>query len=273
MFKIGDKVIPIGKSVGDSISNSREWLRAKDMSQTYLYVNRIKLDGIIVCGITNGEHHGGDLFLERDLIKFEGDTNMNNKFPVGTKLLVIDAGNGAKGADNKTGVVTNKGHNSGLFKSEDGFNIEFDNGSVWRVSAKGKYQIIANLHAKETIIPKPVKQKAKVHIYKKLPYTFNAIVEDDKGNFVESQIISGNADEYKVIYDGDKTVVILKDGTVGISKRDPDDVYDIHIGAQLAFNRAKIKQIQKQIKDLEKGKRPAETRVTIVNASGVKNFT
>lgn len=74
----------------------------------------------------------------------------NNIYKVGTKLKIIDAGDGAHGCDNCKGIVTNEKRNSGISVNSDGFNIlitEKNNyyselGEIWRVSADGTYEII-----------------------------------------------------------------------------------------------------------------------------------
>jgi len=59
------------------------------------------------------------------------------------------------------------------------------------------------------------------------------------------------AEDIKIINNGNATIVILKDGTKGISKCDPSyDTYDADRGFNIAMNRAVIKKLQKELKEL-----------------------
>lgn len=54
----------------------------------------------------------------------------------------------------------------------------------------------------------------------------------------------------KVIHSGNRTIVILDDGTKGISKCSPEDEYNKLKGIKIAYTRAKIKSLQKELKRL-----------------------
>ena len=56
----------------------------------------------------------------------------------------------------------------------------------------------------------------------------------------------------RVIHNGNATIVILDDGTKGVAKCNPEDKYDRVKGIKIAFNRAKIKLLQKELKSLTK---------------------
>jgi hypothetical protein len=164
------------------------------------------------------------------------------KYEVGTRVEIIDAGVGARGCNHTEGTITLNRSTNGLFKENPGFNIELDNGEVWRVSYDGVYKVLVK-----------AKTPVQTHIHISEPYTFNCRVTDGSGELIQTQIIRGGDHSYKVIYNGDATIVILADGTKGIAKRDPEDKYDIQIGHDIAFNRARIKQLQKENKQLAKG--------------------
>lgn len=59
-------------------------------------------------------------------------------------------------------------------------------------------------------------------------------------------------DDNKVIRNDRATIVILKDGTKGVSKCLPEDTYDSEKGYKIALNRAVIKSLQKELKQLIK---------------------
>jgi hypothetical protein len=56
----------------------------------------------------------------------------------------------------------------------------------------------------------------------------------------------------KVIQSGVATVVILSDGSKGISKCLPEDTYDQELGYQIALTKAQIKSLTKKLKRLSK---------------------
>ena len=56
----------------------------------------------------------------------------------------------------------------------------------------------------------------------------------------------------KVIHSGNRTIVILDDNSKGISKCSPNDEYDKLSGIKIAYLRAKIKSLQKELKQLTK---------------------
>jgi hypothetical protein len=69
---------------------------------------------------------------------------------------------------------------------------------------------------------------------------------------LDTPISLNPGEEYKVIYSGNTTVVIMKDGSKGVSKCDPKDSYNPQIGLQIAYNRAKIESLIKSTKELVK---------------------
>ena len=68
-FKIGDKVVPISKSVGWSLDGSTNWDKAVESGQNYLYVKLYDEEGRITCGVYK-EVNSGDYFLESDLVHY-----------------------------------------------------------------------------------------------------------------------------------------------------------------------------------------------------------
>jgi len=54
----------------------------------------------------------------------------------------------------------------------------------------------------------------------------------------------------KIIQSGNVTIVIMDDGTKGVSKCDPDDKYDAEEGIKIARARARIKALKKELKQL-----------------------
>lgn len=88
-----------------------------------------------------------------------------------------------------------------------------------------------------------------VHHYEVLPYIYNSIITMN-GDVLEKQSFHNEGRKYKVIYNGNTTIVILEDGTKGIAKRNPKDLYDKNKGKHIAHTRALIAQLQKELKEL-----------------------
>lgn len=57
-----------------------------------------------------------------------------------------------------------------------------------------------------------------------------------------------------VIHQDKYTIVILEDGTKGISKCMEGDTYSRKVGVTIAFNRAMIKRMKKEINKISNGK-------------------
>ena len=68
-FKVGDRVVPVSKSVGSSFGNSGTWNRAKKRNQPFLLVVDF-ISTYIVCDV-NIKTDTGDYFLESDLTPFK----------------------------------------------------------------------------------------------------------------------------------------------------------------------------------------------------------
>jgi hypothetical protein len=87
------------------------------------------------------------------------------------------------------------------------------------------------------------------HFYKTLPYTAtNVVTLNDK--IIDIQTRHYASIEHKVIYNGRKTTVILQNGIKGVATCHPDDKYDKFLGYEIAYNRARIKRLEKEIGNL-----------------------
>lgn len=83
-FKIGDKVIPLTKTVWGSLDESNCWRRANENNQGFLYVNRFESNGDILC--SDNKDGGGDFFKISDLIPY---TEENHTQELINKLGVL----------------------------------------------------------------------------------------------------------------------------------------------------------------------------------------
>ncbi|PPA87677.1 hypothetical protein C4A75_00205 [Brevibacillus laterosporus] len=70
------------------------------------------------------------------------------------------------------------------------------------------------------------------------------------GNTVQQIVYFEKGEKEKVIRNGRATIVILSDGSKGVSKCLPQDTYDAVKGYDIAYIKAKIKSLKKQLKQL-----------------------
>ena len=61
---------------------------------------------------------------------------------VGTKIKIISTTNGCRGAEGFIGVVTDECSNSGMLKSDPGYNVKLATGTVWRINPDAKVEIL-----------------------------------------------------------------------------------------------------------------------------------
>ena len=73
------------------------------------------------------------------------------KFKVGDKIKIARATLGCCGAEGKIGTVTNKCSTDGLVDSKDGFNVDCDDGHVWRIGFESECELLDELTAEEAI--------------------------------------------------------------------------------------------------------------------------
>lgn len=71
-------------------------------------------------------------------------------------------------------------------------------------------------------------------------------------NEIKNAHINGVSEKVKVIRSNNATVVILSDGTKGVSKCMDEDEYDSVKGFDIAYTRACIKRLNKNLKELVK---------------------
>ena len=88
------------------------------------------------------------------------------------------------------------------------------------------------------------------HIHESQPKIGIVHVKNRKGEICSIQTVNHQKDSYKVIYNGRVTIVILSDGSKGVSKCNPLDKWDIQTGHDIAWHRAMINQYKKHIDNL-----------------------
>lgn len=72
------------------------------------------------------------------------------------------------------------------------------------------------------------------------------------GEVIKDSSFKTRAKTEKVIHNDLATIVILDDGSKGVAKCMPEDQYDKIKGIKIAYIRAKIKSLQKELKVLTK---------------------
>lgn len=62
---------------------------------------------------------------------------------VGTRILIKKTKAGCKGAEHREGVVTDKPSNNGMYAWNPGYNVELNDGSVWKINPDAKIEILS----------------------------------------------------------------------------------------------------------------------------------
>lgn len=96
-----------------------------------------------------------------------------------------------------------------------------------------------------------LKEKQKTLTYELQPYSYTWVLKEDN-EMLDVQTHTKELESIKIIINKNTTIVLLEDGTKGIAKLNPSDTFDINKGIQIACHRAKIKQIEKELKQLIK---------------------
>jgi hypothetical protein len=111
---------------------------------------------------------------------------------------------------------------------------------------------VENLEAIEKIDEKSTNTEKinKVYTYTAPPFKVNwEIIHNGE---VTHETVDSEEFSYKVIANGNTTIVILNDDSKGIAKCLQNDIYDINKGVNIAFTKALIKSYTKKLKKLVK---------------------
>ena len=98
---------------------------------------------------------------------------------------------------------------------------------------------------KSEVKEKPSNQ---VYTYEMIPHNINWVIKHN--NEIIHQVIDSGSESYKLITNGNTTIVILDDGCKGVAKCLPSDEYDLDRGVDIAYTKAMIKSYQKKLKEL-----------------------
>ncbi|MFC0903736.1 hypothetical protein ACFHWD_03410 [Clostridium sp. MT-14] len=93
-------------------------------------------------------------------------------------------------------------------------------------------------------------EEVKVINYEKVYQPFVTIYKDSDEKKSDGFYIKSKSE--KIIHSDNRTIVILNDGSKGIAKCNPDDEYNKTKGIKIAYIRAKIKSLNKELKNLVK---------------------
>lgn len=77
-------------------------------------------------------------------------------------------------------------------------------------------------------------------------------MKNRKGEIVSIQTKEYKPINHKVIYENNKTIVVLENGIAGIAKCNSNDKFSRQIGYDIAVSRATIKSLENDIKKLTK---------------------
>ena len=109
-----------------------------------------------------------------------------------------------------------------------------------------KHEEVKNEDIKETK-QKPIN---KIYTYEMMPHKINWKITHN-GEIV-NQVIDSGSESYKLITNGNTTIVILDDGCKGVAKCLSSDEYDMDKGVDIANTKAIIKSSQKKLRMLVK---------------------
>lgn len=89
---------------------------------------------------------------------------------IGTKIFIKDTDFGCMGCKKRVGVITHKKANHGLLDNQRGYNVELDDGIVWRINKDASVEILAKPFNKDLLKPGVVVERAN--------HTFAIIIGD-----------------------------------------------------------------------------------------------
>jgi len=92
--------------------------------------------------------------------------------------------------------------------------------------------------------------KQKVFTYEMIPHSVHWKVKYN--NKIIDQETDSGSESYKLITNGNNTIIILDDGCKGFAKCLPSDEYNLDKGIDIAYTKALIKSYQKKLKELVK---------------------
>ena len=70
---------------------------------------------------------------------------------IGTRILIKKTARGCAGAERCKGVVTEKQCTDGLLDADPGYNVELDNGEIWRINVDAEVEILNNEFGKHLL--------------------------------------------------------------------------------------------------------------------------
>ena len=157
--------------------------------------------------------------------------------------------------------TSHKSMESGIYKIVGIGKHRQDNSIVYVLENNNTYKIylFSNVYNEMTKeinsieeVQKQVAQKPtnKVYTYRMVPHKINWEITHN-GEIIHQTIDSGN-ESYKLIINGNTTIVILDDGCKSVAKCLPSDEYDLDKGVDIAYTKAMIKSYQKKLKGLVK---------------------
>lgn len=119
-----------------------------------------------------------------------------------------------------------------------------DLSAFWRIFNKIKKEVEEQKIEKETPINATI-------VCELQPISYTWIVKLNN-EILDIQSYNNKTSNFKAIFNDYATVVILEDGGKGAAKLNPTDKFDIDKGLQIAYKRAMLNQLEKEIIELTK---------------------
>jgi len=190
-----------------------------------------------------------DIYVES--IEKENKTLDIKDIEIGQKYRVIENRNTYYGScDDIIKIEGQEVEVYGINENNEGdISIKSKDGVEHTCEAKNLELIEEDDYVKQVSQVKP-KPTNKVYTYEMIPHKINWEITHN-GEIIHQIIDSGN-ESYKLIINGNTTIVILDDGCKGVAKCLPSDEYDLDKGVDIAYTKAIIKSSQKKLKGLVK---------------------
>lgn len=227
-FQVGDKVVPINKTVigYGSLNKSNNWRKAKEKGQGFLFVSKFDEEvNAYVCSHENGAKYG-DYFNETDLKNYKDKPTKNQRITALEKEV----------ATLKEDIESFKSVLAKILDIKKPTEITI--GNPFTIEQK----LTPNQRRKAII------DEAKAFVEENLAKNHPNVQCQDLTNgawFVNGVVVEKTVEADFVVNDKKRTVVALirnvgkgKVRSKGIAKCAPDDVFNEHIGKAIALGRA-----------------------------------
>lgn len=235
-FKVGDKVVPISKSMLNPLEHSAVWKRAKIANQPYLYITKIDNETFTCNTVLN--YVGGDYFKKEDLKHYQPKVKNKQRITVLEEAVATLT----QQVQDMQAQIDEMMQQSKPTVEENAYGFEKPGEVTGEIGAERTHVSQLTPNELRKLIIEKAKQFVEQSLNRKYPMSegFKSIW------FVKSSwdIAITHTCEFIVNTEKRTVVALLKginSGEIrarGIAKCDPSDVFNEHIGKAIALGRA-----------------------------------